>query len=184
MRKIVIAVSGVPGAGKTTYARFIAKEYNLRYVSNGQLFRQYAKEKGLTLIELHKMAEKDPSIDKEIDMRAVKEAEKGGVVIDGHLAVWILKDLAHLKIIFTAPLEVRASRVAGRDKKPMEEAIKELLTRENSNRMRAKKYYNIDIGDFSVADLVVNTEKHDVIGVEKVIKTFIDEYKRLHPELF
>ncbi|HFC49573.1 MAG TPA: cytidylate kinase, partial [Thermofilum sp.] len=30
MRKIVIAVSGVPGAGKTTYARFIAEEYKLR----------------------------------------------------------------------------------------------------------------------------------------------------------
>ncbi|HFC49438.1 MAG TPA: cytidylate kinase, partial [Thermofilum sp.] len=158
--------------------------YKLRYVSNGQLFRQYAKEKGIALIEIHKMAEKDPSIDKEIDMRAIKEAEKGGVVIDGHLAVWILKDLAHLKIIFTAPLEVRASRVSSRDKKPIEEAIKELLAREKSNKMRAKKYYNIDVDDYSVADLMVNTEKLDVIGVKKVVKTFINEYKRLRPELF
>lgn len=184
MRKIAIAVSGKPGSGKTTYARFIAREYNLRYISNGMLFRKLAKERGLPFEEFHKLAEKDPTIDRLIDSRAIAEAEKGNVVVDGHLSVWVLKDVAHLKIICNAPLDVRARRVASRDGITFEEAKREILLREKSNFERASRYYNINLNDFSVADLVITTEKLDITGVKKVIKAFIDEFKRLNIELF
>jgi len=59
-----------------------------------------------------------------------------------------------------------------------------VLTRERSNRKRAKEYYKVDIDDYSIADLVITTEKLDVNGVKKVVKTFIDEFKRLNPEIF
>jgi len=184
MRRIVIAVSGKPGSGKTTYAKFIAQRYGLRYISNGMIFRRLATERGYSFEEFHRIAESDPSIDKLIDERAIEEAKKGCVVVDGHLSVWVLKDIAHLKIICDASFDVRAERVSKRDNLPIQDVKMLLRLREQSNSERAKKHYGIDLSDLSVADLVVSTEKLDVEGVKKVIKTFIDEYKRLNPLLF
>jgi cytidylate kinase len=112
---LVIAISGKPGAGKTTYAKEVARLFNLRYVSSGSLFRQLAIERGVSLVELHKLAEKDFGIDRIVDGRAVEEAKRGDVVVEGHLAGWVLRDFSDLRIFFTAPLEVRAMRVAARD---------------------------------------------------------------------
>jgi cytidylate kinase len=181
-RRLVIAVSGKPGTGKTTYAKHLASVFGLRYVSSGELFRRIAEERGLSLLDLHKLAEEDESIDLEVDRRALEEASRGGVVVEGHLAAWVLKDAADLKIIFTAPLEVRAKRVADRDGKPVSEALAEVLAREESNRRRALKYYGLDIEDLSVGSLVLDTSLLDVEGVKKVVETFVREYLRVHPE--
>ena len=76
-RRLVIAVSGQPASGKTTYARYLAEVYGLRYVSSGKLFRECAKRMGISLLELHRIAERDYSIDREVDSRALEEAKKG-----------------------------------------------------------------------------------------------------------
>ena len=182
-RKLTIAVSGLPGAGKTTYAKHIAEFFNLRYVSNGLLFRRLAKERGYTFEDFHKLAEEDPNIDKEIDKMAKREALKGGVVVDGHLAVWVLKDIAHIKIIYTAPIDIRAKRVAMRENIPYEKALEGILLREKSNFQRALKYYKINIYDYTVADLVINTGILDIDGVKKITINFLSNYLRLNQDL-
>jgi cytidylate kinase len=184
MRCIVVAVSGTPGSGKTTYARFIAERYSLRYVSSGTLFRRLAEERGVSFLELHKLAEQSDEIDLEIDRRALQEASRGCVVVEGHLSVWVLRDVAHVKIIFNAPLEERARRIAARDGKSLEEATSEIRRREESNRRRALKYYGFDIRDYSVADLVINTGLLGESAVKEVLVCFFDNFKRAHPEIF
>ncbi|MEM4018475.1 MAG: AAA family ATPase, partial [Sulfolobales archaeon] len=91
---LVVAISGKPGSGKTTLAKNIARELNLRYVSMGQIFRDIATKRMISLEELSRIAEEDPSIDYLIDSTAIEEAKKGCVVLDGHLTGWILKDIA------------------------------------------------------------------------------------------
>ena len=159
MKEPVVAVSGLPGAGKSTYAKLIAEKLGLRYVSIGELFRSIAKSKGLELVEAHRLAEVDPSLDLEVDAKAYEEALKGGVVVDGHLAGWLLSRVADLKLFLTAPLEVRAERVAKRDGLSLDEALKQVLEREESNRRRYLELYSIDTSDLSCFDLVVNTSK-------------------------
>ncbi len=181
---VVIAVSGTPGSGKTTYSRFIAEHYGLRYVSSGGLFREIARERGVSLLELHRQAERDESIDLLIDQRAISEALKGGVVIEGHLAVWVLKEIAHIKIIFDAPREVRAERIARRDGISFEEALREIVERERSNYERAMKYYGLNIRDYSVADLVVSTHHLSPEAIKKIILAYIEGFREKYPELF
>lgn len=181
---LVVAVSGTPGSGKTTYAKFIASRYGLRYVSAGALFREIAHQRGLDLLELHRIAEELDEIDLAIEERSLKEAIRGGVVVDAHLAVWILRDIAHVKIVFDAPLEVRARRIALRDSKSFGEALEEVLERERSNRERARKYYGIDIRDYSVADLVINTGLLSEESVKSILVSFFERLRAERPELF
>lgn len=159
MARLVIAISGKPGAGKTTYAKAISQALNLRYLSVGSFFREIALRKGVDLLSLHKIAEGDEEYDLMVDRLALEEAKKGNVVVEGHLAGWILKDLADLKIYLTVPLEVGALRISRRDGKPFEEALREVKLREESNRRRYLKIYGYDIADLSVYDLVINTDK-------------------------
>jgi cytidylate kinase len=173
---LVIAISGKPGSGKTTYAKEVARLFNLRYVSSGSLFRQLASERGVSLVEFHRIAEKDFEIDKIVDSRAVEEAKKGDVVVEGHLAGWVLRDVADLRIFFTAPLEVRAMRVAVRDGVSYEEALRELKLREKSNKLRARLLYGFDLDDLSIFDVIFNTNRLSREIITETLKTLISKF--------
>ena len=172
-RRPTIAVSGPPGSGKTTYARRLAEDLGLRFYSAGMLFRELARRKGLTLMELNELAARDPSIDVEIDRLTRELGEKGGVVIEGHLVAWVLRDIADVKIYVTAPLEVRVSRIASRDNVSVEEAARETIRREMLHRRRFLEYYGVDISDLSIFDLVVDTSKTGIEETYSVIKAFV-----------
>jgi len=159
LRGPVVAISGPPGAGKTTLAKLVAKELGLRYVSVGELFRSMVEARGVGLVEAHRLAERDFSLDLEVDSKAYEAGLEGGVVVDGHLAGWLLSRVADLKAFLTAPLEVRAERVARRDGIPLEEALRQVSEREESNRRRYRELYGIDVDDLSCFDLVLNTAK-------------------------
>ena len=79
---LVIAISGLHGCGKSTFAKLLAEEFNLRYFSTGYGFRQLSKERGMSLEEFTTYAENNPSIDEELDRLAKEEAKKGKIVIE------------------------------------------------------------------------------------------------------
>ncbi len=172
-RNIIIAISGPAGSGKTTYAKILAKKLGLRYFSAGSIFREIAKRKKLTLEELSKIAESDPSIDLEIDKRTLEEASKGNVIVEGHLVAWVVKDIADIKIYVKAPLMERVKRIALRENRPLNEVLRETVNRENSQRKRFYDYYGIDIRDLSIFDLVIDTTNLSIDNVIELIECFI-----------
>jgi len=58
LKKIVIAISGLPGSGKSTYAKLLANHFNLRFISVGDLFRRLAENQGVDFNNFHQIAEK------------------------------------------------------------------------------------------------------------------------------
>ncbi|MEM0153406.1 MAG: AAA family ATPase [Ignisphaera sp.] len=167
--KLVIAIGGPPGSGKTTIAKMLAERLNLRHISIGMLFRDIAVKRGMSLLELSKLAEQDPSIDYELDSLAKKEAENGGVVIDGHAAPWLLKGLAHLRIAVIASRDTRVQRLAERDGKSVDEVRHETLLRERMERERFLRIYGIDISDYTDFDLVINSERFSPIEIIEIV---------------
>lgn len=172
--RLVIAVSGTPGSGKSTLARRLSEYFGLRLVSSGAMFRSLAAQRGLSLSEFSKIAEVDPSIDRLIDETALAEASKGCVVVDAHIAGWILKDLAHLRIYLTAPADIRARRIAERDGKNFEDALQELITREESESRRFNRYYGIDTKDLSVFDLIISTARFNADEVFEISRRAVE----------
>jgi cytidylate kinase len=165
----VVTVSGPHGTGKSTYAKALAETLTLRYVSAGELFRDLAKQQNLSLQELSVRAAEDPSIDRMLDERTKLEAKKGGVVIDAQLGAWMARDLAQVKVLLTAPNEVRFRRIAERDHVGIEDARKETEYRESIQRERYKKYYGIDIDDQSIYDLKIDTSLHSIEETKKIV---------------
>ncbi|MEM2133360.1 MAG: AAA family ATPase [Candidatus Jordarchaeaceae archaeon] len=173
---IVVTISGEHGVGKSACAKLLAEIFNLRYISSGEIFRRLAKEKGMSLEEFSSYVEDNPEIDHQIDEETIKEAKRGNVIIDARLSAWMAQEYADIKILLTAPLEVRVRRLAKRDNKSYEEALEETLAREKSEKERFKKIYNINIDDHSIFDVIINTELWSLDSIVKILKTVVEEY--------
>jgi cytidylate kinase len=170
---VVVAVSGQPGSGKTTIARELARVLKVPLVSSGSLFRELAAKMGMDFVEFHKYAEVNPEIDRKIDAMAVELAKNGDVVLEGHLAAWVVRPYADLCIYLKASREMRARRVAVRDGKSLEEALREVRDREELNRRRYLSIYGIDIGDLSIFDLVLDTTYLSVNDAVRISLDFV-----------
>jgi cytidylate kinase len=154
-----ITISGPPGSGTTSLARYLAEKHEYQLISAGEVFRSLAAEKGMDLGEFGRLAEHDPAVDKMIDARQKEIGEANDdIVIEGRLA-GMMVDNADLRIWVAASIACRAERIADRDGLPLSEA--ELLTeeRERCEALRYEKYYGIDINDLSVYDLILRSEK-------------------------
>ena len=177
-KAIIITMSGPHGTGKSTYAKALAEALGLRYVSAGELFRDLAKQNSLSLEAFSHRAADDPSIDRMLDERTKAEAEKGGVVIDAQLGAWMVKDLADVKILLTAPDEVRFKRIAERDGSDMAHAMRETENQESIQKQRYKKYYGIDVTDLSIYDLKIDTSLYPIEKTKTVVIDAVRNFLR------
>jgi len=170
----VVVVSGPPGSGKSTYARRLARDYCLDYVTSGGFFRRLAREAGLTLEELSLIAAKDPSIDLRIDSEVVKAASRGGIVVDSHLAAWTLAGVADVSVVVTAPLAVRVARIASREEGSVGRVLRETLAREETQWTRFHEYYGYDTHLAPAADLVLDTSTLSIDEAYSIIKALVE----------
>ena len=97
-KNLVITIGGLHGTGKSTYAKALAKIYKLQHFSAGEIFRQIAKERGITLRDLNYLTKGRKDIDEVVDGKVKEAAEKGSAVIDGLLAAFMSSSRANVKI--------------------------------------------------------------------------------------
>ena len=177
-----ITISGKAGSGKSTVAKLLSEKLKLRHYSIGDLMRAMAYEKGLTLLELNKLAEKDKLIDFELDNKLKELGKtKDNFVVDGRLTAFFIPH-AETKVFLDADDKVRAERIL-KDKRKQEESksLKEVMDnvrgREESEKKRYKKYYGVDYTDKKLYNFVIDTTK---MSPEKVVERIMKFVKENH----
>ncbi len=164
---MVIAIGGPIGVGKSTVARALAARLGLPVVSAGGVFRELARRRGISVVDLNRLAEHDSNIDRDLDTLQGELARGGPCVVESRLSGWMVE--ADFKVWLEAPLEVRAARVAAREGQVAETAREELLTRERSEWSRYKALYGIDMADHKPFHLVIDTSRWDVDVIVDVL---------------
>jgi len=169
-----ITVSGLPGSGTTSLARHLAETHQYTLISAGEVFRQMAKERNLDIAEYARIAEQNPSIDREIDARQREIAEgQDDIIAEGRLSGWCVRN-ADLKIWLQASMECRVERIFSRDiLEDRETALFLTREREESEARRYQDYYSIEIGDLSPYHMVLNSEKFGVEDLSSLVDTAI-----------
>ena len=157
---MLITISGVPGSGKTTVAKLLAARLGLPHVYAGDLYRQEAKRRGLSLEKFNELSEQDHSIDRNLDSQMAERARQGDVVLEGRLAGYLAADnhLDALKVWLDASDDVRARRVAQREGADWRTVLEENRVRHGSDAKRYKTIYGYDLADTGVYDVVLSTD--------------------------
>jgi cytidylate kinase len=174
---MLITISGPAGSGKSTVAGGLAETLGYEHVSGGDLFRGLADERGLTPLELNRLAEEDEAIDRDLDRRQRElAADADDLVLESRLAGWMAGEYADFRVWLDAPLEVRVDRIADREDKPTATAREETVARAESETRRYEEYYGIDIGTLDIYDLSINTARFSPGAVLEVVETAIGAY--------
>jgi CMP/dCMP kinase len=161
---VIITISGTPGSGKTTLGKMLARELGYEFISIGDIVGTIAKERGMDLHELQAHQETDKSIDVEIDEYQRKLGkEKDNFVIDSRLGFHFIP--GSIKILVVADAKVGAQRIFNdprHDEKKaidLNEQMEFIERRMKSDKLRYKKFYNIDPNNPRLFDFVMDTSK-------------------------
>ncbi len=189
---MIITISGNPGSGKSSAAKMLAERLNCSSICVGQMRRDLARKKGISLEELNEYAKDNPETDVEVDRGASEIAkkigEKGKVIVEGRTQFYFLPD--SIKIYIKVSPEEGAKRIWKdlQDKNLKEQrnegnilSLKELeekiVRREEEDAKRYRKYYDIDHRDESHYDLVIDSGGISVGNVVEEIVLFLEKFK-------
>jgi predicted cytidylate kinase len=173
-----ITISGPPGSGKTTACKKLSEILGIEAMVFGEVFRSLAKERGMTLAEFGELAERDPSIDRMIDETILDVARQNpNIILESRLSAHMLtnNNIPAFRVYLEASPEVRIKRVGIREGESYDEVYRHTLERQSSEAKRYKMYYDIDIEDTSVYDMIIETDNLDPDQVVDAILKGIEE---------
>lgn len=171
-----VTVSGPPGCGATSLCTRLAEAMDCEYVSGGDIFREIAEERDLSLTQLSAKAQESDEIDRALDQHLRSVAEEQAetdepFILESRLAGWIAGDYADIRIYLDAPEEVRKDRISAR-----EETAAEMGVREVNEAGRYQSYYEIDVENREFYDIHLNTARWSPSGVFEIVRTAIEQY--------
>jgi len=170
---IIITIDGFAGAGKGTLAKQVSEILDLKHFSASDVFYQIAEERNLSDHELSNKAEKE--VDLAIDRKTLERGLNQSCVIDSRISSWVLGSYSDLRIRLTAEPEERARRLAEREDLDLEEAEKIISKRDQGDIERYRKYYDLDLNDTSIYDLLIDNTDLGIDEQKKFVRKALKE---------
>jgi cytidylate kinase len=159
---INITIAGDLGSGKSTVANHLISNIDYRIESAGLIFRRLAEQHGMTAKEFNQFIESNPKYDNMVD-DTIKEmgAKEENIIFDSRLAWYFVPK--SFKIYMYVDVDTATERIfndTGRVSESysdMTTAKKEIIERRQSEVLRYKTFYNIDINNFKNYDFIIDT---------------------------
>lgn len=186
--RLSIVISGWPAVGKTTMAVELAKIFNLKLYSGGDILKLLAGAKGYSTSsndwwdtdEAKRFMEErksDPSFDKQVDNKLIQIIKSENALITSYTLPWLVEEEGVIKFWLKASQENRARRMANRDTISYTQAKNVIQVRDSENINIYKNLYGFDFGeDLKVFDFCLNTDilsLNSLIEVSKSIITWV-----------
>ena len=159
---INITIAGDLGSGKSTVANHLINNINYRIESAGLIFRRLAEQHGMTAKEFNQFIESNPKYDNMVDDTIKEMGEKEeNIIFDSRLAWYFVPK--SFKIYMYVDVDTATERIFNdRDRisesySDMATAKKEIIERRQSEVLRYKTFYNVDINNYSNYDFIIDT---------------------------
>jgi len=181
-----IIISGPPAIGKTTIAKGLAKEFNIEYLSGGDILKELAEEQGFQTkgddwwdtqegINFLDQRKKNSEFDKNVDNKLKELFSKGGIVVTSYTLPWLVD--GGIKIWLDGSKENSALRMTARDNSSKNEALEIVQKRYNENKIIYKELYGFEFGeDLSVFDKIIETDGLNVEQVLEIAKSTVRKF--------
>ena len=159
---INITIAGDLGSGKSTVANHLINNINYRIESAGLIFRRLAEQHGMSAKEFNQFIESNPKYDNMVDDTIKEMGEKEeNIIFDSRLAWYFVPK--SFKIYMYVDVDTATERIfndkgrVSESYSDMETAKKEIIERRESEVLRYKTFYNIDINNYSNYDFIIDT---------------------------
>jgi len=179
---MIISLGGSPGSGKSSLAQKLADSLNYSYYDMGALRRHMALEQGITLAELNKQGETNPESDLIVDKYQENLGKKSdNFVVTGRTSWHFIPH--SLKIFLAVDIAEGARRIMadhnhhsqGESFSSLEETITALKQREESDKLRYQKYFNINVYDKNNYDWYFDTTHLNKEEVFNAVWDFVSQ---------
>jgi len=174
----IITITGDLGSGKSTVSNILKEQLNYDYVYTGKIQREIANRYQMTTLELNQYAETHPEIDEEIDATFKSLNDSNDLIVDSRLA-WFFIQKSY-KVYLKTDISVAADRITNDRQRKNEkyiskdEAIRDIISRKESENKRYLELYGADCSNLSNFDLMIDTS---FISPESVADIIIVGYQ-------
>ena len=203
-KHMVVTIAREFGSGGHEIGQIIAKDLGLDFY-DGEIIKEAASRSGYHEDYVRENEEKAPSFASSMfspvdtfqshpsdqiqieEHKFIKElGEKGGCVIVGRGADYILNDIQHVSVFLFAPINDRLERVKQQastymidENKAHSDAaiLKSIKTMDKQRRKYYEFYTDFRWGARDTYDLLINTSRTGIDGAAKIIETYILECK-------
>lgn len=175
-----IAITGDLGSGKSSVCKILAQKLGFDIISVGSIQRQLAAEHNMSITEFNHYMETHPEIDVACDARVSEWGNsKEGLIFDSRLA-WHFVPHA-FKVYLQVDIPIAAQRIYGDKERKNEEqsdiaAVRSrILERRESEILRFKTQYQVDLESPENYDLVINTGH---LTIEETANLILSAYEQ------
>lgn len=157
-----ITITGSLGSGKTVVSKLLNEKLGFEIESIGSIQRKMAQKYGMSTFDFNKYMEIHPEFDNELDNFVKGQGQsKIPKIFDSRLAWYFVPQ--SLKVYLYVTDEIAACRVFN-DKHRFNEkysstdvALKNIIQRRNSEVIRFKSQYNVNLENLNNFDLIIDT---------------------------
>ncbi|HIA36405.1 MAG TPA: hypothetical protein EYN89_06605, partial [Flavobacteriales bacterium] len=165
-----LTLSGYVGSGKTTLGKLLAKKLQYNFISIGNRTREFAGNKGMTIVEFQKYCLANPEMDKQLDQDFSKVCNSSeNLVIDYRLGFKFIKNSYHIFLRISETAAIERLKTANRAK----ESYDTINQRNESFKNQFLNSYGVDYTMPKNYDLVIDVERFN--NAEEIIEHILHE---------
>ena len=164
-KKKIITITGATGSGVSTVTQKLAESMEYRRFSAGGLFRNIARNRGMTVEELNEYAKRNNVIDRDIDTLIRQLGEGSEIVLDARLGYYWIHD--SFRVYLDVDPDIAAQRIYAdicegkryeEGATTVDQTIISLVRQIESAHERYFRDYGVDITNKNPFDLVIETD--------------------------
>ncbi|MBC64248.1 MAG: hypothetical protein CMB15_01230 [Euryarchaeota archaeon] len=176
---VKITVSGPPGSGTSTLVERLAVENSWSSLNGGDIFRNEAKNRELTVGEFSDLCKSNLEVDKSLDDTLKNEISNpnGSEIIESRLSGWwaYQMEIDCIRVWVNVSPEECARRIQNREGGTFENQLSISQQRQIDDKERYRILYDIDLDDMSPYTLIIDADDITADEVFLLVQSEIKE---------
>ena len=168
-----VKISRPPGSGTSTLVSRIASSRGWSSLNGGDVFREEARTRGLTVEQLSSDAKEDLDVDRSLDLLLQQRmsSHDSPEIIESRLSGWWAhkNSLNCLRVWVNVSEQERAKRIQKREGGDFDDCLRKSQNRQRDDMERYSILYGINLDDMSPYNLVVDADEMDELEVFQAV---------------
>ena len=180
-KMVKITISGHPGSGTSTLVSLICKHYNWNSLNGGDIFRQEAITRNMSLADFGTLCSENESVDRLLDtiLQERMLEETGPEVIESRLSGWwaYKNGIDCIRIWLDVSDEERARRVVEREGGEIGDALERNRARIAIDLERFEKMYSLNPSSGIPYTHIIDSSSLQADALANVVISILEEEK-------